>query len=72
MYAYRSGFLRQYVDWPRSELEGIEMLEQLRILWYGERIHVCAATEDPGFGVDTEQDLLRAEQRSKTFGSEGR
>jgi len=62
LYAYRVGFLRQYVNWPESHLEQIELLEQLRILWHGQRMHVCMADRDPGFGVDTEQDLARADR----------
>lgn len=37
IYAYRAGFIRRYVTWPASPLENIEMLEQLRVLWYGEK-----------------------------------
>ena len=40
-------------------LEHIEMLEQLRVLWYGEKIHVAVAQEVPGTGVDTPEDLER-------------
>lgn len=43
IYAYRAGFIRQYVKWEPSELEHIELLEQLRVLWYGEKIHVDVA-----------------------------
>jgi 3-deoxy-manno-octulosonate cytidylyltransferase (CMP-KDO synthetase) len=41
------------------------MLEQLRVLWYGEKIHVAVAKEVPGTGVDTAEDLerVRAEMR---------
>ena len=35
-------------------------LEQLRALWYGERIVVCDAHETPGPGVDTLADLENA------------
>lgn len=63
LYAYRAGFLRRFVQWPAAELENIEMLEQLRVLWHGERVHVVCTEEDLGFGVDTEQDLLRAQGR---------
>jgi 3-deoxy-manno-octulosonate cytidylyltransferase (CMP-KDO synthetase) len=35
------------------------MLEQLRVLWYGEKIHVAVAKEVPGTGVDTLEDLNR-------------
>ena len=43
IYAYRAGFIRRYVSWAPSPLEQIEMLEQLRVLWYGEKIHVAVA-----------------------------
>ncbi|SDG74245.1 3-deoxy-manno-octulosonate cytidylyltransferase (CMP-KDO synthetase) [Vibrio xiamenensis] len=57
IYAYRAGFINQYVNWPASTLEQIESLEQLRVLWYGERIHVDVAREAPPAGVDTPEDL---------------
>ena len=37
IYAYRAGFVRRYVSWAPSQLEQIELLEQLRVLWYGEK-----------------------------------
>ncbi|MGX9080151.1 cytidylyltransferase domain-containing protein, partial [Klebsiella pneumoniae] len=40
IYAYRAGFIQRYVDWAPSVLEQVEALEQLRVLWYGEKIHV--------------------------------
>ena len=65
IYGYRAGFIRRYVTWQPSPLEHIEMLEQLRVLWYGEKIHVAVAQEVPGTGVDTPEDLerVRAEMR---------
>ena len=65
IYGYRAGFIRRYVNWQPSPLEHIEMLEQLRVLWYGEKIHVAVASEVPGTGVDTPEDLerVRAELR---------
>lgn len=57
IYAYRAGFIKQYVSWPASQLEQIESLEQLRVLWQGEKIHVAAAAEPPPAGVDTVEDL---------------
>jgi len=65
IYGYRAGFIRRYVTWQPSPLENIEMLEQLRVLWYGEKIHVAVAQEVPGTGVDTPEDLarVRAEMR---------
>lgn len=57
IYAYRAGFIKQYVQWEPSALEQIESLEQLRVLWYGEKIHVELAKEIPAVGVDTAEDL---------------
>ncbi len=57
IYAYRAGFIRQYVSWPVSPLEQIESLEQLRVLWHSEKIHVAVAAETPPAGVDTAEDL---------------
>lgn len=57
LYAYRAGFLRRYVELEPSPLEAAEKLEQLRVLWYGMRIHVGIAAEMPGPGVDTAADL---------------
>lgn len=57
IYAYRAGFIRRYIAWDASPLEKIEMLEQLRVLWYGEKIHVAVAEKAPGAGVDTPEDL---------------
>ena len=59
IYAYRAGFIRQYVSWPASPLEQIESLEQLRVLWNGEKIHVAVAIENPPAGVDTAEDLAK-------------
>lgn len=59
LYAYRAGFLARFVAWPPAPLELAESLEQLRVLWHGERIHVGVAAEAPGPGVDTSSDLAR-------------
>lgn len=59
IYAYRAGFIRQYVRWQPSALEQIESLEQLRVLWYGEKIHLAQALEAPAVGVDTAEDLAK-------------
>lgn len=59
IYAYRAGFIRQYVGWEPSPLEQIEALEQLRVLWHGERIHKSHGTGDSPAGVDTIEDLER-------------
>ncbi len=57
IYAYRAGFINTYINWAPSALEQIECLEQLRVLWYGEKIHVAVASEAPAAGVDTPEDL---------------
>jgi len=57
IYAYRVSLLHRFVTWDASPLETIESLEQLRILFYGENIHVENACSDVPAGVDTEQDL---------------
>ncbi|NWA44277.1 3-deoxy-manno-octulosonate cytidylyltransferase [Pseudomonas reactans] len=62
IYAYRAGFIRRYVNWAPSPLENIELLEQLRVLWYGEKIHVAVAKEVPSVGVDTPEDLQRVRE----------
>ncbi|NCA70531.1 MAG: 3-deoxy-manno-octulosonate cytidylyltransferase [Sphingobacteriia bacterium] len=62
LYAYRAGFLKRYLDWSASPLELAESLEQLRVLWHGERIHVGIAVVPPAPGVDTAADLERVER----------
>ena len=57
IYAYRAGFIQQYVNWQESALESVEKLEQLRVLWHGERIHIAIAQQTPAVGVDTPEDL---------------
>ncbi|MEZ9706062.1 3-deoxy-manno-octulosonate cytidylyltransferase [Vibrio breoganii] len=57
IYAYRAGFISKYINWAPSALEKIESLEQLRVLWYGEKIHVALAKQTPPPGVDTPEDL---------------
>lgn len=59
IYAYRVGFLRQYVQWPPALLETTESLEQLRAMANGVRIHVAPACADVPGGVDTQADLDR-------------
>ena len=59
IYAYRAGFLADFVAWGPCWLENTECLEQLRALWHGKRIHVADAVEAPPAGVDTAEDLER-------------
>lgn len=62
IYAYRVAFLRRFPTLAVSPLEGIEMLEQLRVLWHGERIAVHVTGSAPAGGVDTPEDLVRVRQ----------
>ncbi len=59
IYGYRAGFLRAYRDLAVSPIEGIEALEQLRVLWHGHAIGVHVAAHAPAAGVDTPEDLER-------------
>lgn len=59
VYGYRAGFLRRFPDMDPAPLEVTESLEQLRVLWHGERIAVHLSATAPGSGVDTPQDLER-------------
>ena len=61
LYAYTAGFLKKYCAWQSSPLEQIEALEQLRILWHGEKILVQTVDKTPPAGVDTLEDLHRVE-----------
>lgn len=57
LYAYRVHTLQQYVSWEPCPIELVERLEQLRILWQGEKIHVSIMEEILPPGVDTLADL---------------
>ncbi|WPL16411.1 3-deoxy-manno-octulosonate cytidylyltransferase [Thiorhodovibrio winogradskyi] len=57
LYAYRVDFLARFLSWPPAPLERIEALEQLRVLWNGERIQVEEACAPLGPGVDTRDDI---------------
>lgn len=59
IYAYRVGLLHRFVTWDQAPLERFESLEQLRVMWQGESIHVAEACRPVPGGVDTEPDLAR-------------
>lgn len=61
LYAYRREVLREVTQLPPSSLEVAESLEQLRWLQNGYRIRV-AETNIETVGIDTPDDLARAEQ----------
>ncbi|HEX3892442.1 MAG TPA: 3-deoxy-manno-octulosonate cytidylyltransferase [Terracidiphilus sp.] len=60
IYAYRKVALERFASLPPSPLEKLERLEQLRLLENGIAIYVANAPRDT-IGVDTEEDLVRAE-----------
>lgn len=64
MYAFRSEVLLQLCKLPQSMLEKSEKLEQLRWLEAGYQIAV-GETDYDGVGIDTPDDLARAEMKIK-------
>ena len=60
IYAYRKAALERFAALAPSPLEKLERLEQLRLLENGIGIFVAEAPDDT-IGVDTEDDLKRAE-----------
>ncbi len=61
LYAYRTEVLKEITSLPQSSLELAESLEQLRWLENGYRIKV-GITQVETIGIDTPQDLERAER----------
>ncbi|WP_280156158.1 3-deoxy-manno-octulosonate cytidylyltransferase [Piscinibacter sp. XHJ-5] len=59
LYAYQVEFLKRFPRLSVSPLEKVESLEQLRVLWHGQRIAVHITHTRPGPGVDTLEDLDR-------------
>ncbi|MCC9604419.1 3-deoxy-manno-octulosonate cytidylyltransferase [Blastopirellula sp. JC732] len=55
IYAYRRDFLLRIAAAPRTEIEKLESLEQLRVLSMGESIHVGIVNEASS-GIDTPSD----------------
>ena len=62
IYSYRVGFLKQFAQMPQGVLEKVESLEQLRVLQSGFPIAVAQTPEEFPPGVDTPEDLERAER----------
>ena len=65
IYGYRAGFLQQFAAMPPGNLEQIESLEQLRVLEAGFRIAVALSPAPFPPGIDTPEDLHRAEARMR-------
>lgn len=69
IYAYRAGFIKEYLNMSSCIIEEAESLEQLRVLYHGYKIMVDYAFEDPKVGVDTMEDL---EEVRKIFASKNK
>lgn len=61
IYGFSRDFLEIFVSMPKGSLEECESLEQLRVLEAGHRIKVLRVDYD-GTGIDTEEDLTRANE----------
>lgn len=59
VYAYRKNVLQEFTGLPKSELESVEMLEQLRLLENGYRIRMVE-TVHQAIAIDTMEDLEKA------------
>jgi 3-deoxy-manno-octulosonate cytidylyltransferase (CMP-KDO synthetase) len=59
VYGFRKETLLSFTQWPVTDLEQTEMLEQLRYLENGISIRMVE-TESTSIGIDTPDDLLRA------------
>jgi len=57
VYAYRVGFLKNFIKMPQCHLEKLEQLEQLRAMFYGARIRLDEAMENPGHDVTVPSDV---------------
>ena len=65
VYLFQRKFLLEYSQWPRSNLEKSEQLEQLRILENGESI-LCVEAENETVSVDVHEDLVYVENLLKS------
>ncbi len=68
IYAYRKAALERFAALPAGWLERVERLEQLRLLENGIDIYVAPNAPHDTIGVDTEEDLARAEEMLRRLG----
>jgi 3-deoxy-manno-octulosonate cytidylyltransferase (CMP-KDO synthetase) len=64
IYAFRPGFLTRLSQTPVCELEEIERLEQLRVLYMGERIAVAVVDRESN-GIDTPEQYAAFVERHR-------
>lgn len=57
IYGYRAGFLSEYLSWDHCSMTAQESLEQLKVLWYGGRIHVTVVHDRFPLSVDSPEEL---------------
>ena len=62
IYAYRAGFIKEYLKMSPCVIEEAESLEQLRVIFNGYKIMIDYAKEDPMIGVDTLEDLEKVRE----------
>jgi 3-deoxy-manno-octulosonate cytidylyltransferase (CMP-KDO synthetase) len=62
VYGYTAGFLKNYIKMPKSYLEEIEGLEQLRVLENGYKIKVLE-TKHHSIGIDTPEQVKIVEEK---------
>jgi 3-deoxy-manno-octulosonate cytidylyltransferase (CMP-KDO synthetase) len=70
LYGYRASTLLRFARLPQGSLERAESLEQLRALEHGISIR-CVLTKHRSIGVDTPEDLARAEKDLAERGGRG-
>ena len=64
LYGFINENLQAFCTLPKSPLEDIEKLEQLRALYYGKKI-ALSIVQTQSIGIDTQEDLQKARQRIK-------
>ncbi|MCC5876079.1 MAG: 3-deoxy-manno-octulosonate cytidylyltransferase [Candidatus Sumerlaeia bacterium] len=67
LYIYRRTALETFCELPDSHLEGLEKLEQLRMLENGMTL-LCVDSPRDSVGVDTAEDIQKAEAYIQTWG----
>ena len=66
VYAYQCGYLQRFTRLPIPEIERHDHLEQWRALSHGDLIYVGKALSKVILGIDTEEDLRKAEKLLNT------
>lgn len=66
LYAYRASFFKKYLSMKPTYLEKVEYLEQLRYLYYGEKI-IVHPTNTEIHGVDYPEDLEIVASKIRTI-----